>query len=280
MTETASRVSAAMVAAQAEIANIPFDSKNPHFNAKFVSLAGVLAAVRPVLAKHGLTLMQPAYTDAGCISVSTMFLHESGEQVRLPPLSMPLTERMTAQQLGGTVTYLRRYSLTAALGIAGTDEDDDGERDASMRMSSQKPAGGSRTASASGGGAGTSKPSQAATAAPSASNAMPGEMGGAGSVFGVISYLGYKEGTGNTGKPWKVARIGIKPAGATDSVFMSTFDQALQEICEDAKAAGTPVQASFKEGRNGKGLDLIDVIVSGTAMDRETVPAGDDDVPF
>lgn len=43
MTETASKVSAALVAAQSEIGNVPFDSVNPHFGSKFVSLATTFA---------------------------------------------------------------------------------------------------------------------------------------------------------------------------------------------------------------------------------------------
>ena len=119
MSETASKVSAALVAAQGEIGNVPFDSTNPHFGSKFVSLAAVLSAVRPVLAKHGIGLHQPASTANGMIQVQTVFLHASGEQIAFPPLAMPIGEKATAQQLGSTVTYLRRYSLTAALGIAG-----------------------------------------------------------------------------------------------------------------------------------------------------------------
>lgn len=90
----------------------------------YTDLAGVLGAVRPVLAKHRFAVVQPCETaTTGHILVSTVLIHASGARFESPPLSMRQPDQ--AQTLGSLITYLRRYSLLAALGIAT--EDDDGK---------------------------------------------------------------------------------------------------------------------------------------------------------
>src|SRR5690606_30331183 len=75
---------------------------------------------RPVLKKHGLAFSQ--FVDDG--GLTTILLHESGEWIEART-SFDGISYSTAQELGSAITYLRRYALTAALGIAA-DEDDDG----------------------------------------------------------------------------------------------------------------------------------------------------------
>lgn len=89
----------------------------------YTDLAGVLGAVRPVLAAHGFAVVQPCESGAGVVSVSTVLVHASGHRFDSPPLSMRQPE--TPQALGSLLTYLRRYSLLGALGLAT--EDDDGK---------------------------------------------------------------------------------------------------------------------------------------------------------
>lgn len=90
----------------------------------YTDLAGVLGAVRPVLAAHRFAVVQPCETaDSGHVTVSTVLVHVSGERFGSPTLSMVQPDG--AQALGSLLTYLRRYSLLAALGLAT--EDDDGK---------------------------------------------------------------------------------------------------------------------------------------------------------
>jgi hypothetical protein len=58
------------------------------------------------------------------VSVSTLVVHVSGAVHQSPPLR--LTAPNDPQKVGSAVTYARRYSLMATLGIAAADEDDDG----------------------------------------------------------------------------------------------------------------------------------------------------------
>jgi len=89
----------------------------------YTDLAGVLGAVRPVLAAHGFAVVQPVASAGVEVVVWTELVHRSGERFPSPALSMRQPDG--AQALGSLLTYLRRYSLLAALGLAT--EDDDGK---------------------------------------------------------------------------------------------------------------------------------------------------------
>lgn len=89
----------------------------------YASLDTVLAHVRPVLAAHGLSIMQDVTVDGNRVNVSTAVLHSSGESIATGPIGGPTGSDY--QALGSAITYLRRYGVLAALGLA-TDEDDDG----------------------------------------------------------------------------------------------------------------------------------------------------------
>jgi hypothetical protein len=56
--------------------------------------------------------------------VSTAFLHASGERFDFGTLLVK-AEGLTAQQIGGAITYIRRQSIQTACGIS-VDLDDDG----------------------------------------------------------------------------------------------------------------------------------------------------------
>ena len=120
----------ALVKASAELRAITKDSTNPHFRSTYASLDTIIDTVRPVLAKHGLTVVQGAnspHTDeAGRVTaftVETMLLHASGEYLSNAVI-MPMG-KADPQGAGAAVTYGRRYALSALLSLA-TEEDDDG----------------------------------------------------------------------------------------------------------------------------------------------------------
>ena len=119
-------IATALAKAQAEMQNPSFDSANPHFKSKFASLAAVRNAVVPVLAKHGISLIQDVRTnDAGAVTCTTILTHSSGQQMSFGPLAIPPT-KADAQGLGSAATYARRYSMMAVAAVVG-DEDDDAE---------------------------------------------------------------------------------------------------------------------------------------------------------
>jgi len=96
------------------------------YSYRFAELADVLAMARPILHEYGLGHMQPVSTEmvgnATHVSVCTELIHVSGATVASPALQL-VVSGSDAQRVGSAVTYARRYSLMATLGIAGDDDD-------------------------------------------------------------------------------------------------------------------------------------------------------------
>lgn len=90
----------------------------------YADLAAVLAAVRPVLARHELAISQPIALDNGELRVRTRILHVSGGVIENE--AMRIRVEGGAQDIGSMVTYARRYALLSMLGLAPEGEDDDG----------------------------------------------------------------------------------------------------------------------------------------------------------
>lgn len=113
---------AALAAAQAEVENAAKTSSNPHFRSKYADLAEVLNTVRPVFAKHGLSIIQATGFSGTLVSVETILGHSGGGYLSSVASCVPA--KTDAQGIGSATTYLRRYGLAAMAGVA--QEDDDG----------------------------------------------------------------------------------------------------------------------------------------------------------
>lgn len=122
-------VSAALVAAQGEMPAAGFDSQNPFLRNRYASLGAIIECSRPVLAKHGLAILQiPCATDS-VVTVDTHIIHKSGQRLTAGSLCLSIGEekgKSRAQVAGSIITYLRRYAWATCLGIYA-EEDTDGE---------------------------------------------------------------------------------------------------------------------------------------------------------
>lgn len=125
---------AAFVKAQKEFAPALKTASNPHFKSRYADLAACVEAVVDALNNHGIGLMQRTYLDDSGVTVETVFVHESGEQIDGGKLHVPAA-KADPQGYGSALTYARRYSLMAACGIAP--EDDDGNAASQGRGSAQ-----------------------------------------------------------------------------------------------------------------------------------------------
>lgn len=136
MSETVSNLGKSLVAFNGEIQKIAHDGRNPQFRSKYVTLDTLIEATKPILQKHGLSVLQiPLSGEQDQVGVKSLLLHESGEFIESEPLFMT-PQRMLkggeyvvakdAQAAGSTISYLRRYSYQAILNLS-TGEDDDGE---------------------------------------------------------------------------------------------------------------------------------------------------------
>jgi len=116
---------ARLASALAEMTSPTANRSNPAFKgSKYATLDHILDHVRPILGKHGLGLTQAVYSAEGRVGVKTSIVHPEGV-IELGEITVAVKPETNAQQVGGILTYLRRQSIQAALGIA-TDLDDDG----------------------------------------------------------------------------------------------------------------------------------------------------------
>lgn len=128
----------ALAMAQGELKPANKDATNPFLKNKFADLGSVIEAVRPVLAKYGLSFVQIPVNADDAIGVETILIHSSGEWLG-DAVYLPLDEEKgisRSQVAGKVITYLRRYALSAVLGVYA-DEDTDGN--ATGRMNQQAP---------------------------------------------------------------------------------------------------------------------------------------------
>jgi hypothetical protein len=122
--DTIDALAAALVEALGEMSEV---SKTRTANAgsysySYADLADALGMARPILASHGLAVTQAAESTHDEVIIWTTIVHRSGQYVTYAPTRLPAGK--TAQNTGSAVTYSRRYSLMAVLGLAT--EDDDG----------------------------------------------------------------------------------------------------------------------------------------------------------
>jgi len=115
----------AIAAAKSEIKPIGRDATG-HNSKKYVSLDAIAKAVDPILSKHGLAYrFKTTQTDrinVACI----LFGHGHAEESSLSGPPDKTGSKNDIQAIGSTLTYLQRYTLVQALGLAASDDDDGG----------------------------------------------------------------------------------------------------------------------------------------------------------
>jgi hypothetical protein len=127
-------IAAALAKAQGEFKPAFKDASNPFFKSKYVDLAGAIEACRAALSNHGLAVVQ-TMEDGERLRLSTTLIHASGEWISSQYPVIPV--KNDPQGIGSALTYARRYSLMAIVGLAA--EDDDGNA-ASGREPTAQPA--------------------------------------------------------------------------------------------------------------------------------------------
>ena len=121
--ENMTEISKALADAQAELKNPYNTADNPFYKSKYAPLPDVLNMIRPVLAKHGISVIQRPAAEGDSIGVETMLLHRSGQYILFEPYYLKPAKN-DPQTAGGAITYARRYALNAVLGISGEEDDD------------------------------------------------------------------------------------------------------------------------------------------------------------
>jgi hypothetical protein len=89
----------------------------------YAPLDEIIKAVKAALSKYGIAVIQDVTQPSSSeVSVSTILLHESGQAW----VSGSITMQANADPkiIGGVITYARRYSITATLNLAASDDKD------------------------------------------------------------------------------------------------------------------------------------------------------------
>ena len=136
-------ISAAFVKAQKRFGPAIKNAKS-HQN-KYADLGSCLEAVIDAFHECGIAMIQQTHENHDGITVETIFLHESGEQMSGGKLFIPCVKK-DAQGFGSALTYARRYSLMAACGLSP--EDDDGKKASEPQKQSKPPLSNSRFSNA------------------------------------------------------------------------------------------------------------------------------------
>lgn len=119
----------AIAAAKSEIKPV-VRNKTGHNDKRYADFSAYAREVDPVLARHGLSYRFRTEQE-GSIKVICVLSHKSGhsEENSLSGPADTSGSKNTIQAIGSTLTYLQRYTLTQALGLAASDDDDGGRAD-------------------------------------------------------------------------------------------------------------------------------------------------------
>ena len=106
-----------LLACQKEFGAIEKTKENPYYRSHYADINDYLGAIKPILTKHGLVLLQPIdETNLKTILVDA----ETGEKIESLAV-MPVNT--DPQKQGMIITYFRRYAIQSLLSLQAEDND-------------------------------------------------------------------------------------------------------------------------------------------------------------
>lgn len=251
-------LAAAFAAALTEMPSPTLDKTNSAFGKfRYASIGSYLETCRPHLAKFGLS-MSSEYQPLpdGNLMCWTVIRDETGETLSLAPVPVRV-DLAKPQSTGSNMTYARRYSISAALGVVG-DEDDDGN--AAMP---QEP---KRTMSQA---IATAAPKPQPKPHPAAAPVVNEDTG-----YEVvrIASVDTKEGTTKAGKPWRLWIVKTATGDEFTTFSATVGDHAFNFIGKFAE-----VLVQEKTTPSGKQTtELVEI----KASSKQTQEDDANDIPF
>lgn len=98
------------------------DADTGKFKYKYADLDEVLDCVVGPCLENGIVICQTPVYEAGHAGVKTTLMHESGEVLEYPALTLP-APKLEPQGAGICISYARRYALLSIFNLAQVDED-------------------------------------------------------------------------------------------------------------------------------------------------------------
>lgn len=215
----------ALARVQVAIVNPKKDTLNPFFNSKYADLASVWDSVRPHLAANNLVFVQLPSAEGNKVTVTGRLIHASGET--LESSISALAKDASPQSIGSAITYLRRYQLSAMMGIAA--EDDDGNAATHSDAPNQKTAKQERPTFANGVPFEQHLAEQEAKAKP----APAGQVDHGSFEDKIRSAVIAQQGKTGSGKAWTLYKIETYGHGELSTFDREVFDAARTAITLD-----------------------------------------------
>lgn len=108
---------------------VDFSTAKGRTHYRHEDMAEISRAVDPVLSRYGLSYRYRTQQDGRSVTVTCILSHKDGysEETTLSSAADESGNKNHLQAVGSAATYLQRYTLKMALGLAAT-EDDDGRR--------------------------------------------------------------------------------------------------------------------------------------------------------
>lgn len=105
---------------------VDFTSSKGRTHYRHEDLGEIVNVVTPILGRYGLSFRFKTITEAKSVSVTCIVSHRDGhfEENSLSASHDDSGNKNSIQAIGSTITYLQRYTLKAALGLAATNDDD------------------------------------------------------------------------------------------------------------------------------------------------------------
>ena len=124
--EQLDQLGAALAKAQSQIKSALKENtvKTVQHSYRYADFAAVVEASRPALTENGIAVVQMPLCDpeTGRVIVSTMLLHASGQWLRSATSANP--RDLSPQSVGSAISYLKRYGLSAMVGVVSEEDDD------------------------------------------------------------------------------------------------------------------------------------------------------------
>lgn len=132
----------AIAAAKAEFPEIrknktvDFSTSKGRTHYKHEDMAEISRAVDPVLSRYGLSYRYRTHQDGRAVTVTCILSHRDGysEETSLSSAADESGNKNHLQAVGSAATYLQRYTLKMALGLAATEDDDARRADSVKRI--------------------------------------------------------------------------------------------------------------------------------------------------
>ena len=288
--ESIAALAGALAKAQLQIEPASKNATNPHFRSHYADLASIWDACRGPLGANGLSIVQfPCDGEVGRIGLCTMIVHSSGEWMSETITVKALKE--DPQFLGGVLTYLRRYSLAAVVGVTAT-EDDDGNAastpaNARVAAPAQRPyipppvsppfvnappvaqkasvpAVNAPSVAHKPVSQPVSQPVQTATTATSA-------------VQAIVEFYKVDQGTGKNGRAYTKHRIGWTGSDGK-LTYGTTFSASDGDCACESMNLNCPCEITYVTGQYG--LDIKSVKMAEMPTSATGFAGGEDEIPF